>query len=148
MSLGTHLGKCQFCHRELLLRIDGECSEKETAAFVLMAACDRCSDYRRVIRKLNDSAEKMALDYSRNDSEARRRQMEPGVRLALENLSKRLVQAANRHYNVASEWSSEIVGAIMEQPGKAAMVMGFCEAQIRKVRRQADASHVEDTALI
>lgn len=126
---------CKFCDKPVWM----DCDEDgliflDESIWIKKIACDRCSDYRVSLRKIEASvysACQLLRGCRFNMNGEARIKVESLVREKLDTLTKRIATLACDYFRVANQWERDFTDQIFEHPMKASVVIGIYLRGIR-----------------
>ena len=133
----THPGACKFCQRTLQLEVDDDCPEFHIAAWLPIAACDRCADFRMVLLRLGDRCVSLLgkVSDARNGKNYQTVRSEADAKL--EQVTREIMRSICDHYRVQNYWERGMVDEMFEKPDKVRYMINFMRGQVQRHRGRA-----------
>lgn len=121
---------CRFCGTQLAITIPADAlMARVIRSLSSRACCNRCADYRRRLRDVSDTVQRIAFDLQRAEDDAR-----ADIITKIRRLLTIVIRVVEEHYLVSGyqQHLEEFVGNIVQAPDYAGSQITIFEREVRK----------------
>lgn len=126
--------KCKICHRTVYLELDDACPIVQVEAWIGMATCNKCFDYRERMIAFISRIERIVQRVVDHKGTKRADEVKENSERSIRLLTVSIAQTVSDHYMIdAQTYDSGMVERLMADPRGVRMIVREEERRIRSM---------------